>query len=396
MPWVADYSLARPWPLPGYSGVVRYILDGSMVGKGITKAEFDLLLSRGMSVALVMETGTQPALRGTPGGSADARAAFAAADAIGWPANRPIYFVAEDPTRLSTAQWPTVAAYFAGVASVVPPARIGAYGSAALVDWLIGRGQATYGWAVQTWGLLTPRIHLQQMYNPIPGAPSNLGGTVDPNQTLIADWGQHPAPAPTASGGTNLPASTDVVATWVLPGTNGAARCQLHADGGLFAFGGLAPTALRYTAYGNDGSGYDFPDPKYPGVFSYPGFPAVVRDKPFPTRYFTSMHVVSYQGVNYEAAVVVAPFDPGPILARLGTDEANLAQVENNMAHLPPGPAGPPGADAAVVDLGPLGARIDAIVAELATGSDSPAVIAIQVDLAALHAKVVAVAKDLS
>ena len=241
MLWVADFSLARPWPLPGYCGVVRYILDGTMPGKGITKAEYDGYLAAGLSVTLVMETGSQPALRGFAGGQADARAAFAQAAAIGWPADRPIYFVFEDPTRVAAAQWPALEQYAIGVASIVPVSRIGAYGSAALDDWLIQRGHASYGWAVETWGALTPRINLCQMYNPVPGAPSNLGGSVDPNECLTADWGQTPAPATTA-----VPTSTEVddmsrVAFDVISGGTWA----IDANGAVFTadgapyFGGL-------------------------------------------------------------------------------------------------------------------------------------------------------------
>jgi hypothetical protein len=116
----------------------------------------------------------------------------------------------------------------------VPASRIGAYGSAGLVDWLIQRGRATFGWAVQTWGAVTANINLCQMYSPVPGAPSNLGGSVDPNECLQQDWGQNPAPAlahsTTLEGDLLMSrACTDVVTggCWVV-----------GDDGGVFAYQG--------------------------------------------------------------------------------------------------------------------------------------------------------------
>ncbi len=195
MLWIADFSLARPWPLPeGYVGVLRYILDGTMPGKGMSKAEYDFYLANGKSVAWIHETGYQRALLGYAEGVAQAQQSFAKADSIGWPKDRPGYFSAEDPSRIAVSDWPKVEQFFIGAATIVPVSRLGGYGGPDLLDWLHSRGRITNGIAVETWGAVRPWMQLRQMYNPVPGAPSNLGGAVDPDQCLQADWGQVPSP----------------------------------------------------------------------------------------------------------------------------------------------------------------------------------------------------------
>lgn len=333
MLWVADYSFARPWPLPGYVGVVRYILGA---GKGITKAEYDQLLSRGMSVTLVMETGTQPAMGGYGGGVTDARAAFAQADSIGWPSDRPIYFVAEDPNPVAAASWATVAAYFAGLHQLVPVSRIGAYGSAALVDWLIATGKATFGWAVETWPGSPAGLHLRQMYNAVPGAPSNLGGIVDPNECLQADWGQHPAPNTPPPGGSMTPfVCADPISggTWAIEAdgavytADGAPFCggaNQHPEWHIAPIVGLAPWTTGYV---------------------------IVSDDPNDT---TGDRFRYYRMAG-------APDRIPAYLARLGADEAALAALQALVASLPSG--GVPGDHPAVVQIEAELAAIKAAIA---------------------------------
>ncbi len=92
-----------------------------------------------------------------------------------------------------------------------------------------------------------------------------------------------------------MPASTDVVDAWFVPGTNGASGFLLHADGGLFAFGAVTNGQLTYVAVANDGSRYHFgPNGTHAnGVFSYPGLPATTREG---SRYFLCMEVLAYAG----------------------------------------------------------------------------------------------------
>jgi len=184
----ADESFSRG--RPGWAkGMIRYITGQ---GKAIDKAEYDSLLAAGYSVALVQEGGNQPAMRGWAGGVADAQAANNAADQIGFPPDRPIYYVAEDPNPLAQGAWPTVVSYFQGVASLHRrPA--GGYGSRGLLEHLHDAGLIGFVWQVKTWGPgISPLANLVQNPNP---DENTLGGSVDEDDVLTADWGQHPSPA---------------------------------------------------------------------------------------------------------------------------------------------------------------------------------------------------------
>lgn len=93
--------------------------------------------------------------------------------------------------------------------------------------------------------------------------------------------------------GEDVPAPSDVVDSWSVPGSDGAAYFDLHADGGLFAYGSAVPSQLEYVASANDGSRYHFGPAQTPGTISYPGLPPADR---VGTRYFLSMTVLSYLG----------------------------------------------------------------------------------------------------
>lgn len=189
--WAADFSSAQlsadQLIVAGYQGAVRYITGA---GKQIAPPELhDLTTTPGMALALVNETYAQAAGGGYAVGRAEAQAAFTRADQLGWPPTRPIYFVLEDPHSVPPP-WSVLEEYLRGVLTVVPLARVGDYGSARQIAHMQAIGLTTYGWAVQTWPGDHTGCHLIQMYSPVPGAPSNLGGAVDPNMILQADWGQ--------------------------------------------------------------------------------------------------------------------------------------------------------------------------------------------------------------
>lgn len=105
-------------------------------------------------------------------------------------------------------------------------------------------------------------------------------------------FGLAPIPAPWTFGG-DMPQPNDVVDEWEVPGTDGGAYFELHADGGLFAYGGAVPTDLEYVAVANDGTRYHFGPSQTPGIFSYPGLPPEARQG---TRYFVAMEVLAYAG----------------------------------------------------------------------------------------------------
>lgn len=190
--WAADFSWAQltvaELQTAGYSGAIRYVIGA---GKQVTPDEFHTLTTTpGFSLALVNETTAQAAQGGYQVGRAEAFAAFGRADTLGWPNTRPIYFVCEDPNWLTEPSWAAIEQYLEGVASVVPVARIGDYGSAQQIAHMMTLGLCTYGWAVETWPGDESRCHLQQRYNPYPGAPHNFNGQVDPDMILQPDWGQ--------------------------------------------------------------------------------------------------------------------------------------------------------------------------------------------------------------
>ena len=158
----------------------------------------------------------------------------------------------------------------------------------------------------------------------IAGYPGSVGDALYPgsiahqwvdygpyDESIVVDY--LPGIDPPPSGG-DVPLPTDVVATWSVPGTDGAAYFDLHADGGLFAYGGAVPTELEYVACGNDGSRYHFGPKQTPGVISYPGLPPQAG-----TRHFVAMTVLTYNGTPAN----IGPAGPaGPAGAGI-----NVAQI---------------------------------------------------------------------
>lgn len=147
-------------------------------------------------------------------------------------------------------------------------------------------------------------------------------------------------PSPT---GDDVPASTDVVASWSAPGSDGSVYYDLHADGGLFCYGGAVPTDLEYIASANDGGRYHFPT-TIDGVvyFSYPGLPAADRQG---TRYFLSMTALSYKGQPVGGTGAQGPAGP------MGAPGATGLQGPAG----PAGATGPQGAAGAAGHTGPTG-----------------------------------------
>ena len=107
------------------------------------------------------------------------------------------------------------------------------------------------------------------------------------DESLLAADFFNPVPLPP---GGDVPAPTDVVDSWSVPGTDGAQYFDLHADGGLFAYGGAVPTSLEYIASSNDGNRYHFP---YQGIISYPGLPSNLKQG---SRYFVAITPLVYKG----------------------------------------------------------------------------------------------------
>lgn len=199
MPLAADESFSRDTvaqlQADGVVCLIRYVTGA---GKAITASELLTYKNAGMPVCLVMETFAQAASAGYGQGAAECRQALAALNAAGWPADRPIYFVAEDPSPIGVAAWGSIADYFRGVVDVlIADGRTwlpGAYGSGALCSHLSALGLVSLEWHVSTWpGLSRTRAALVQEANGVAGHDS-IGGTIDLDSIRpdLADWGQYP------------------------------------------------------------------------------------------------------------------------------------------------------------------------------------------------------------
>lgn len=201
---VIDYSFARfkgsTLKSAGIDIAIRYLPTSS--GKDLTTAEVTDLHGNGVSLAVVFETTTGRSSAGFFAGVADAQRANKAAESLGWPSERPIYYADDQGTP-----WSNVAPYFEGVASVIarPWGIYGPYdvieGARSKTKWLwqcagySGRGQGTGGSVmdgtneVRTDGRGRRLSSAAMMYQCFGGA---LLGSTDRNLAFVADVGQWP------------------------------------------------------------------------------------------------------------------------------------------------------------------------------------------------------------
>lgn len=224
--------------------------------------------------------------------------------------------------------------------------------------------EMTYGSASTLPSGITRGLLWVAAYGPNPGrgecwqysdsvTVDGIPGTVD-----ASEWTGSPAQFQAffgLSGGTDVPAPTDVVASWSVPGSDGGTYCDLHADGGLFGYGGFTDGQFEYVASANDGTRYHFGPTQTPGIISYPGLPATARQG---TRYFVAMTPISYKG----QAVDVGPAGPRGPNGVVGPPGPQGAQGPTG----PQGPPGPPGSATAAVTA--ITARLTAASKALAGG----------------------------
>lgn len=168
-----DYSFSRPAPSViahnGYVAVGRYL--GGSASKDLTRGEAAALHTAGLGIWLVWEGVASRAKDGYGAGQADARAAQAAAAALGYPSECPLFFAVD-----FDAQPGDVRPYFQGVKSVVG-ARAGVYGGIRVTEGL--RDLIPYRWQTVAWsgGQVDPEAHLYQraaMKRPIAGCDENV------------------------------------------------------------------------------------------------------------------------------------------------------------------------------------------------------------------------------
>jgi hypothetical protein len=213
-----DYAFSRPDPAglfaAGKRFAMRYIGPGTD-DKHLHTAERDALWAAGLFVALLAEGAGNDALGGFSTGQSQASSALDAARALGAPDSLPIYFAVD--FDVTSSQWPTVAQYFNGAASVLGGAMVGIYGGIHAMQWAARDGVAawffqTYAWSSGQW---YPGNHVEQYQNDVTVA----GGAVDLCRSVQANYGQW--------GPSGPPEMRDDMPAFV--------HCQ--QNGGYYAFG---------------------------------------------------------------------------------------------------------------------------------------------------------------
>lgn len=168
----------------GAVGVIRYFSTDDT--KDLHASEVPAYAAAGLGIGTVYETTSGRATAGRAAGVADAKDAERQRKAAGLPASHVHYFAVD-----ADVSWGAVAAYFAGVLSVLPAHRVGCYGGFRVVQ---GAHKAGVGlcWQTLAWsyGQLSPAANLYQSGGTL------LGGAADINKVLspVGDWGQTPRP----------------------------------------------------------------------------------------------------------------------------------------------------------------------------------------------------------
>lgn len=187
---VLDYSAGFPGAAAikaaGYLGAVRYIgLPGNR--KNTTEQELEDFRLHELGMALVFERLATDWAMGYAGGQMFGRQARDHANAIGFPADRPIYMAVDQQVNGAAAH-DTAMAYLFGAASVLGgKAMTGVYGQASVVARARNEGFG-YRWQTKAWsgGQVAAGIHLLQNIG-----TAYVGGIAcDTNEVLADDWGQ--------------------------------------------------------------------------------------------------------------------------------------------------------------------------------------------------------------
>ena len=168
----------------GYVGAMRYLCYPGDGIKQLRADEVAALHAQGLAVGVVWETTANRAGQGYAAGQADAAEANRQADALGFPADRPIYYAVDFDTSADV-----VRPYFEG-AKAAGGRPVGVYGSQRVVDGL------DLGWVWQcaawSYGRRSGKARLFQNVGYV------LGDTCDVNDVLADDWGgwhpDHPTP----------------------------------------------------------------------------------------------------------------------------------------------------------------------------------------------------------
>lgn len=195
MSQVLDYSAGFPGAAAikgaGYVGAVRYIGFPDR-RKCTTQGELDDFNAHQLGMALVFESNATGWRLGYDGGRLHARWARDHANAIGFPADRPVY-MATDQDVVTSGEFATMVEYLRGASTSLGGVHVtGVYGEADVIDRARDAGVAAWFWQTAAWsrGRRTS-AHLFQRVGTV-----NVGGIgCDINDVLQDDWGQHNAGA---------------------------------------------------------------------------------------------------------------------------------------------------------------------------------------------------------
>lgn len=231
-----DYSFARPSPeairAAGYTFVLRYVTGE---GKALTAAERDALWAAGLSIGLVFEVTGTDAPQGAAAGTADGAAARVALDALGYPADYPVFYATDfdEPAGDFAAN----AAYLAAAAAASGrPA--GPYGALALADYMITGGHCGYAWQSQAWSgtVVSQHANLYQRETPTLAIAGSKPGDWDEDVLLL--------PFPLWQ-----PAAASPVVVTEIPAARRNIYTPLAVDGN---YGPASTRAEQFVSFGGD------------------------------------------------------------------------------------------------------------------------------------------------
>jgi LysM repeat protein len=184
-----DYSWARPGGKTlkdaGKHFAVRYLYPDGQGGKGLDPSELADLQANGVDVAVVFESYAARAKEGRAAGNTDAKTAQAALQAVGLPANMPIYFAVDYDAPESDQG--AIDEYLRGAAEVVGADRVGVYGGYWIIKRCHENGTAKWLWQTYAWsgGNVHPENHLYQYRN-----GQDINGAVDFTRAMKDNYGQ--------------------------------------------------------------------------------------------------------------------------------------------------------------------------------------------------------------
>jgi hypothetical protein len=190
---VVDYAWGRPsiaaLQAAGAVAVCRY-LSYDATGKNLSAIEAAVLTLSGVDVVSNWEYGGNWSeySGGFAAGVRHATEANRQHLACGGPPSRPIYFSTDfDP---ASSQFPVIANYYHGVASVIGLDRTGAYGGYPTIKYLFDAGVIAWGWQTYAWSGSPTRWDSRAQLRQVQNGVRIDGVDCDLNDSWADDFGQ--------------------------------------------------------------------------------------------------------------------------------------------------------------------------------------------------------------